>query len=160
MRNWFKKKKRQIIADELSKTPLRRIDYDAKIMVAWGQAIEGNQDILQWLNDNGYEELVRATYAIYLKEKDREWLQMNGYAHLLAMINAAEGNESAQQWLRTHNFEILYHIAMAVEDEPESFKWLNKHTTPDIFMLAKSIKKVKDQIEFGNNDIYSFGRET
>lgn len=160
MRNWFKKKKRQIIANELSKTPLNRIDYPPKIILAWCKAIEGNNEILQWLNDNGYEELVRATYAIFLKDEDREWLQNNGYAHLLAMINAAEGNESAQQWLMTHNFEILYHIALAVEDDQESFKWLNIHTTQDIFLLAKSIKKVKDGIEFGNNDIYTFGRET
>lgn len=160
MPNWFKKKKRQIIANELSKTPLKRIDYPPKIILAWCKAIEGNNEILQWLNDNGYEELVRATYAIFLKDEDREWLQNNGYAHLLAMINAAEGNESAQQWLMTHNFEILYHIALAVEDDQESFKWLNIHTTQDIFLLAKSIKKVKDGIEFGNNDIYTFGRET
>ncbi len=159
MRNWFRTKKRQINANALSKIPLKRIDYDARIILAWAKAIEGNKKILQWLNDNGFEELVRATYAIYLKQEDRDWLQANGYAHLLAMINAAEGNESAQQWLKTHNFEILYHIALAVEEEQESFAWLGKHAPPDIFILTQSIKKVKDQIEFGNNDMYTYGRE-
>ena len=42
------------MAEELSKVPLQRIDYDAKIIVAWSKAIEGNKDILNWLDENGY----------------------------------------------------------------------------------------------------------
>ena len=41
------------MAEELSKVPLQRIDYDAKIIVAWSKAIEGNKDILNWLDENG-----------------------------------------------------------------------------------------------------------
>ena len=159
MRNWFKKKKREIIADELSKTPLQRIDYPAKIIVAWSKAIEGSDEFVLWLNDNGYKELAMATYAIYLKDEARDWLQNNGYAHLLAMINAAEGNESAQKWLLVHNFEVLYHIAMAVEDEQDSFKWLGQNAPADIFILTQSIKRIKDQIEENHNDIHTFRQD-
>lgn len=156
MLSWFKKKKREIVASELSSTPLKRIDYPAKIIVAWSKAIEGNDEIMLWLKENGYMELFMATYAIYLKEEARNWLQENGYAHLLAMINAAEGNESAQKWLLVHDFEILYHIAMAVEDEHSSFEWLGKNAPADIFILTKTIKKIKDQIEENHNDVHSF----
>lgn len=156
MANWFKKKKREIIASELSSTPLKRIDYPAKIIVAWSKAIEGNDEIMLWLKENGYKELFMATYAIYLKDEARNWLQENGYAHLLAMINAAEGNESAQKWLLVHDFEILYHIAMAIEDEQASFKWITKNAPADIFILTKTIKKIKDQIEENHNDVHSF----
>lgn len=156
MLSWFKKKKREIVASELSSTPLKRIDYPAKIIVAWSKAIEGNDEIMLWLKENGYMELFMATYAIYLKEEARNWLQENGYAHLLAMINAAEGNESAQKWLLVHDFEILYHIAMAVEDEYTSFEWLGNNAPADIFILTKTIKKIKDQIEENHNDVHSF----
>lgn len=156
MANWFKKKKREIIATELSKTKLQNIDYPPKIILAWAKATEGNDDIMLWLKENGYKELFMATYAIYLKEEARDWLQNNGFAHLLAMINAAEGNKSAQQWLQVHNFEILYHIAMAVENEKESWDWLGAYAPADLFLLAKSFKKVKDQIEENHNDIHSF----
>lgn len=159
MRNWFKKKKREIIASELSKTKLQPIDYSAKIIVAWSKAIEGNDDFMFWLKDNGYEELTMATYAIYLKEEARDWLQSNGYAHLLAMINAAEGNSSAQKWLLVHDFEILYHIAMAVEDEQESWAWLAKNAPADLFILAQTIKRVKDKIEENHNDIHTFRKD-
>lgn len=159
MAGWFKKKKREIIAKDLSKTALKRIDYPPKILLAWSRAIEGNDDIMFWLKNNGYEELVMATYAIYLKDEARNWLQSNGYAHLLAMINAGEGNESAQQWLLVHNFEVLYHIAMVVEDDQNSFKWLGDNAPVDVFLLAKSIKKIKDQIENNHNDIHSFRQD-
>ena len=92
---WLRKKKRKIIASDLTKTTLKRIDYPPKIILAWSKAIEGNNDLMFWLKENGYEELSMATFAIYLKDEARDWLQNNGYAHLLAMINAAEGNQSA-----------------------------------------------------------------
>lgn len=159
MINWFKRKKREINATELSKIQLHSIDYPAKIILAWSKAIEGNDDILFWLKNNGYEELVMATYAIYLKDEARDWLQANGYAHLLAMVNACEGNESAQKWLETHDFQILHHIALAVDHDDDSVNWLMKNTTPDLILLAMSIRKVKDQIEENHNDIHSFGKD-
>ena len=159
MANWFKKKKREIIAKDLSKTALKRIDYPPKIILAWCKAIEGNDELMLWLKQNGYEELTMATFAIYLKEDARNWLQDNGYAHLLALINAAEGNESAQQWLKIHDFEILYHVAMAVESEKNSWDWLGKNAPVDLFLLAKSIKKIKDKIEENHNDIHTFRQD-
>lgn len=160
MASWFgKKKKREVNPADMQKTGLKPIDYHPKIILAWAKAVEGNDDLLLWLKENGYNELVMATYAIYLKEEARQWLQQNGYAHLLAFINGAEGNESAQHWLNVHGFEILYHMALAVEDDQNSWAWLSKHVTADMFLLTKSIKKVKDQIEENHNDIHTFRKD-
>ena len=155
---WFSKKRKHKV-NELTKHEVKPINYSAKIIIAWSKAIEGSDEFMLWLKDNGYIELVMATYAIYLKDDARAWLPKNGYPHLLAMINGAEGNESAQHWLKTHGFDILYHIALAVEDEQESFIWLGENAPADIFMLAKSIKKIKDQIEENHNDIHSFRQD-
>lgn len=160
MASWFgKKKKREVRPENQQKTPLQPIDYHPKIILAWSKAIEGSDELLLWLKENGYDELVMATYAIYLKDEAREWLQQNGYAHLLAFINAAEGNESAQKWLSVHGFELLYHMALAIENEQESWTWLSKNVTPDLFLLTQTIKKVKDQIEENHNDIHSFRKD-
>lgn len=160
MFGFFKKNKtRQISVDQLKTTQLKSIDYEAKIILAWAKAIDGNDDIMLWLKENGYEELFMATYAIYLKDEARDWLQKNGYAHLMAFINAAEGNESAQKWLFTHQFDLLYHMALAIEDEPNSWNWLNQHASQDLFYLTKTIKKVKDKIEENHNDIHSFRKD-
>lgn len=160
MLSWFKKDKtRKIQPESLQVTELKPINYHPKVILAWAKAIDRNNDLLLWLKDNGYEELVMASYAIYLKEEARVWLQKNGYAHLMAFINAAEGNESAQNWLLVHQFDTLYHMAMAIESEEASWTWLGNNVTPDLFLLTQTIKKVKDQIEENHNDVHSFGRD-
>lgn len=159
MWNPFKKK---INDDELEKhvnSSIKSIDYPAKIILAWAKAIEGHQDLLKWLNENGYEELVMATYAIKLKQEAREWLTQNGYAHLMAFINAAEGNEKALKWLYAHQFHLLYYMALAIEDDQEAWKWLKTKSTQDIFLLTITIKRIKDQIEENHNDVHSFGKD-
>lgn len=160
MFGFFKKNKtREITPDQLKSTQLKSIDYDPKIILAWTKAIEGSDDIMLWLKENGYKELFMATYAIYLKEEARDWLSKNGYAHLMAFINAAEGNESALKWLQVHQFDLLYHMAEAIENEETSWKWLIQHSSQDIFILTKTIKTVKDKIEENHNDIHSFRKD-
>lgn len=160
MFGFFKKNKtRQIDPSQMQKATLKSIAYDAKIILAWSQAVDGNDDIMEWLKDNGYPELFMATHAIYLKNEARDWLVQNGYAHLMAFINAAEGNESAQKWLQVHQFDLLYHMALAIEDEQESWAWLKQNATQDLFILALKIKEVKDKIEENHNDIHSFRRD-
>lgn len=161
MLNWFKKNEKALPkkAEDVQKVLVKPIDYHPKIILAWAKAIEGNDDLMLWLKDNGFPELTMATYAIYLREEARDWLTQNGYPHLMAMIHAAEGNEMAQKWLLAHDFMILYHIAMAVENDEESWVWLGKNVTADMFILAQAIKKVKDQIEENHNDVHSFRKD-
>lgn len=158
MASWFNRKKK-VTQKDISKVELKSIDYPAKIILAWSKAIEGNDEFLLWLKDNGYPELVMATYAIYLKEDARDWLTANGYAHLMAFINAAEGVESAQNWLLRNKMDLLYHMAMAIEGENESFQWIGANAPADIFILTQSIKTVKDKIEENHNDIHTFRKD-
>lgn len=141
------------------KAVVKVLNYHPKIILAWAKAIEGNDELGKWLNENGYKELVIATAAIKLNTEARDWLMENGYPHLMAMINAAEGIESAQKWLLKNKYTLLYHIAMAVEDEKESWIWLKKQATPDVIILAQNIKIVKDKIDENHNDIHSFRKD-
>ena len=160
MLNWFRKKDKTTRAvGQQAIVPMKPIDYPPKIILAWAKAIEGNDEIVVWLKENGYEELTMATYAIYLKEPAREWLTKNGYPQLMAFINAAEGNEKAQRWLLLHDFEILHYMSLAIDDDQDAWKWLGENVTADLFLLAQSIKKVKDKIEEKHNDVHSFGKD-
>jgi hypothetical protein len=134
-------------------------DYPAKIVLAWAKAVDGDEKFVLWLNENGYSELVMATYAIYLKDEAREWLMNNGYPHLMALINAAEGNKKAQAWLLANKMELYFHMAMAIEDDMRSWVWIQNKCGIEVFILTKSIKKIKDQIEENHNDIHTFGKD-
>jgi hypothetical protein len=58
-----------------------------------------------------------------------------------------------------HGFELLYHVSCAADGEMTSFGWLKANADPTLFLLARMIKKLKDQIEFNHNDMYSFGKD-
>ncbi len=136
-----------------------QLNYPPKILLAWCKAMEGHSDLGKFLLDNGYQELFYLTHALLLKQEARDWLMKNGYPHLMAMVNAAEGNQSALHWLEVHGFELLYHVADAVEGEMESFDWIKMNSNETIFIVAKTIKRLKDEIEFNHNDMHSFGKD-
>lgn len=159
MRLFGKKKTRQVSIEETTKVKVLPFEYHPKIILAWAKALEGNAEILNYLHENGFEELVMATHAIRLKEKARKWLLNNGYSHVMAMINAAEGNEQALKWLQMNGFEVFYNMALAIDHHIEGFEWLKKNATQDIFILTKSIQKVKDEIEEMHNDIHIKSRD-
>ncbi len=143
--------------DRPQKAIVKPFSYPPKIILAWAKAIEGNTEILNFLNDNGYKELVMATHAIRLKDEARDWLMKNGYPHVFAMINAAEGNAEALKWLQLNKMDVFYNMALAIDHENEGFEWLKRHATQDIFLLTKSIQKVKDEIEERHNDVHIRG---
>ncbi len=136
------------------KLTIKPFEYHPKIILAWAKAVEGNQELLNYLINNDFKELVMATYAIQLKDKARDWLMNNGYPHVMAMINAAEGNEEALDWLKKNKFDLFYNMALAIDGENEGLIWIRKNCSPEIFLLTTSIKKVKDDIEEYNNDLH------
>lgn len=148
----FRKRKKNEKAER--KKIIKNFEYHPKIILAWTKALEGNEDLLNYLKDNGFPELYMATYAIRLKDEARNWLIDNGFPHIMAMINAAEGNESAQKWLIDNNFKLLHAMSLAVDGHPEGFAYLRKFSSQEIFILTTVIKEIKDEIEENHNDIH------
>ena len=153
------KKTKGQITTPIQAAPLEDIQYPSLVFIAWSKAVEGNEDIQNWLKENGYPELYMATFAILLKDEARNWLIENGYAHIMAMINGAEGNLKAQEWLLKNGFEMLYHMSLAIDHEDNSWFWLAKYASPEIRILTKSIQRIKDEIEENHNDMHSIGKD-
>lgn len=150
----FNKNKKKTAVEKPTKVEVHPFNYHPKIILAWAKGIEGNTDLLNYLLENGFKELVMASHAIRLKDKARNWLMKNGYPHIMAMINGAEGNKQALNWLLKNNFLLLYNMAIAIDGEAKGFHWINKNSSQEYFLLTKIIKDVKDEIEEGHNDIH------
>src|SRR5690554_2985820 len=129
--NRNKKEEMKGTRQKASKVQIKPFEYHPKIILAWAKGIEGHSDLLKYLLDNGYKELVMATHAIRLKDKARTWLMKNGYPHVMAFINAAEGNKQALNWLLKNNFVLFYNMAIAIEGDPQGFKWINQNSTQE-----------------------------
>jgi P2-related tail formation protein len=143
------------MADSVKYKPLV---YPAKILLAWGEAIVGNNEIRDWLAKNGYPELYTFVFALNLKQDARDWLMKNKYPHLIALIQGVERNKNALAWLKNNKFEVLYHMALAGDGETSSLIWL-KNNQRDFAHLALKIKERKDQIQLDHDDVHRMSTE-
>tara|TARA_B100000900_G_C20445059_1_gene660653 strand:+ start:100 stop:531 length:432 start_codon:yes stop_codon:yes gene_type:complete len=134
-----------------NKIPLKPILYPNKILIAWKEAISGNEEIRDWLMKSKYKELGIFCFALNNDKSSRKWLFENGYAHLLATIEGTEGKEDALVWLQKNNYILLFHVARSADSYVESKKWLKEN---DKLMLAISLQMeyIKDEIEDKNID--------
>ena len=134
-----------------NKVSLKPILYPNKILIAWKEAMSGNEEIRNWLMKSKYKELGIFCFALNNDKSSRKWLFENGYAHLLATIEGTEGKEDALVWLQKNNYMLLFHVARSADSYVESKKWLKEN---DKLMLAISLQMeyIKDEIEDKNID--------
>jgi hypothetical protein len=135
------------------KTHLRATSYPVKVLVAWGEAIDGKKNLRDWLAKNGYPELAVFCFALKNETSAQDWLVKNGYPQFVALIKAIEGEKSAREWLLKYNFEILFHIAAAADGDISSKRFL-LNTDRVYAGLANKMGRVKDDIDWSNNSIH------
>lgn len=148
----FRNKKNEL-AKSAQPQKMQVTAYPIKILVAWGEAIDGNQKLKDWLIKNKFEELGMFCYALRNDSKAQNWLMKNGYPHFVALIKGIEGDKQAREWLAKNNFEILYHMSLAADGNIDAKRFLLTHDKV-YAALAKKMEKVKNDIEWGNNDIH------
>lgn len=156
---FFKKRKKNKTPIEQRVTPLKPLNYNAKTILGWSEAIAGNTKIRDWFAENGFEELSVFCYALLLKDDARDWLMTNGYAHLMACIHAVEEDKAALEWLDRYEFHTLKNIALAGRGEKEGYQWIKENLSVEYFILAQKIQEIKDEIELNHNDIHKFGKD-
>lgn len=156
LKNWWAGDKKK---GPKQPVPMKPITYPSKIILAWNESLKGNQEISQWLLENGYKELIMASSAIFLRDEARNWLMENGYPHLMAFINASEGNEKARKWLEHQKLNELLHMSLAIDNDKKGWEWLRVNSTEDIFLLCKTINQIKNRIEENHNDIHSIHKD-
>lgn len=130
------------------------LEYPAKVILAWAEAIRGNRDIRDWLITNGYPELGLFVFALHNKNEARQWLMDNGHEALMALINGAEGNKNAILWLRKYNLDVMEKMALAGDNREEALIWLVENGYPDLARVASVIRNVKNEIDTNNNDMH------
>ena len=135
-----------------------RLEYPAKVLIAWGEAISGNREIRDWLIKNGYPELGIFTFALRNKQDARAWLMKNGPAHLMAVITGIEGDEAALKWLDTHGMHVLKHVALTGDGDQDAFKWLVQNGHRELAVIGTKMNKVKRDLDDQYGDYHGAGR--
>ena len=129
---------------------IRSLNYPAKILLAWKEAIGGNKEIRSFLLKSKYKELGVFCFALINDKSSREWLLKNNYAHLLALIHGVEGKTDAWYWLKKNEFTKLFHMARGGDSWKESLDWL-KERDKILYGITLQMEKIKDEIDEKNN---------
>lgn len=135
------------------------MEYPAKVLLAWGEAISGHSGLRDWLIKNGYPELGVFVFAMHHKEDARKWLLENGHPQLMAMLGGVEGDKRALQWLDDHGMGVLKHMALAGDGDEPAFQWLVDHGHKELAVIAMKINKVKREIDDDHNDPHKYSRD-
>jgi hypothetical protein len=86
------------------------LKYPAEILLAFGEAIDGQKTFLDWLMKNGYPELGALATAVRGSEEAFLWLMKNGYPDLAALDSAIDGREKAYHWLKATWLFLLHRV--------------------------------------------------
>jgi len=135
------------------------LDYSNKILLAWSEAVSGNNKIRDWLTTNGYPELGIFCYALRNKDSARKWLLENGFPHLMAFINGAEGNGQAIDWLNLHGFSDLAKMALAADNDAAAMTHVEANFSREMILLTHKIRFVKNRIDAENEDVHKFSKD-
>ena len=106
------------------------MQYPAKVLLAWGEAISGNREIRDWLMQNGYPELALTCHALHLDDSARSWLMANQHPHLMALVSGSEGDAQAIQWMEKFGFNYLKDVALGADNDDEASVLLDRRFRP------------------------------
>ena len=133
-----------------------RLEYPAKVLLAWGEAISGHAGLRDWLTTHGYPELGIFTFALRNKPDARKWLLDKGHPHLPAVITGVEGDEQALQWLDRHGMHVLNQLALAGDGDEAAFQWLVDQGHRELAVIGRKIHKVKTDMDEDYRDPHKY----
>ncbi len=126
------------------------LNYQPKIILAFGETISGNNEILNWLLKNGYGELAALSYSIRGSQEAFTWLMNNGYTHFAALDSAIDNDVKAYKWLKEHQYPFLIIFADACHGNKEAMDFMVRKNLTGMLRVTQKIR------EFRDNQIYDY----
>ncbi|MCD6178439.1 MAG: hypothetical protein J7K39_00895 [Bacteroidales bacterium] len=118
--------------------------YPTKILLAFTEAVGGNEDLFEWLLKNGYSELALLSKSLRGGEVSNQILIQKKFPQFAAFDAAIHGDVKAIIWLKKHNFIFLIRLADASRGTEIALNWFKKQDLKIFIMLAKKIKSFVD----------------
>gem|GEM_PF-131796 len=128
--------------------------YEPKILVALGEAIDGNYEIHKWLLENDYPELAALASSLQADIDAFQWLMKNGFNHFAAFSNAIDEDTEAYKWLARYEFRLLVLMVDAAYLNPSAIEILKKEKLELLLRIALKIRKLKEAQHLDYNFYY------
>lgn len=129
-------------------------NLDPKLIMAFVEALDGNQQIFRWLLVNR-RELAALVSCMHHQEDAQKWLMSNGFPHYAAFASAIDGKEEPYKWLAANGFELLCVIVDAAYEKQEAIDLLNRRQLQIFVIMARRIRQVKQKQAWDYEDYHS-----
>ncbi len=129
--------------------------YPTKILIAFGEALDGNIEIYKWLLNNGFPELAALCSAIHASRDALSWL-LKHHPILAILSNAIDGEKHAINWLIKHQQDFLLKFADACNSDQQAKKWFAENNLDIFNTLANKINEVLKQQKRDRFDYHKF----
>ncbi len=118
--------------------------YPTKILLAFTEAVGGNEDLFEWLLKNKYPELAILSKSLRGGEVSNQILIQKKTPQFAAFDAAIHGDIRALVWLKKHNFIFLIRLADAARGTAVALDWFESKNLKIFVLLAKKIKSFND----------------
>jgi len=125
------------------------LDYEPKILMAWGESLKGDRKFSNFLMTNGFQELAALTAAIHSDTEALDWLLKSNYPEFGVLSDAIDGEDKAIEWLEKYHCDFLSKFAAACRKEDDAIRWFVDNKL-DIFILI--IRTIHDILLFQSWD--------
>ena len=130
------------------------LDYDPKIIIAWGESLKGDQKFNRFLMANGFPELAALTNAIHSDTDALKWLFESGYPEFGVLSDAIDDEDEAIAWLERYHCDFLSKFAAACRKDDAAIKWFVDNNLEIFIRIIKTIHDILLYQSWDSSDVH------
>jgi len=130
------------------------LDYDVKILLAWGESLKGDGRFTDFLLHNGFPELAALTNAIHSDTDALKWLMDNGYPEFAILSDAIDDEDEAIEWLERYHCDFLSKFAAACRKDDEAIRWFVEQDLKLFILIIRTIHDILLFQSWDSSDVH------
>jgi len=121
--------------------------YPTKILLAFTEAVGGNEQLFEWLLKNDFPELALLSKSLRGGVRSNELLIIQNFPQFAAFDAAIHADPKAIVWLKKNDFIFLIRLAEASQGKKIALDWFENNNLKIFVMLARKIKSfIENQV--------------
>ncbi len=130
------------------------LDYEPKIIIAWGESLKGKRKFTDFLMTNGFPELAALSNAINSDLEALKWLMANGYPEFAILSDAIDDEDLAIEWLKRYHCDFLSTFAAACRKDDAAIKWFVDNKLDVFILIIKTIHDILLQQSYDSSNVH------
>lgn len=135
------------------------LDYEPKILLAFGESLKGDRKFTNFLMANGFPELAALSSAILSDTEALDWLiKKSNYPEFGVLSNAIDGEDNAIAWLERYHCDFLSRFAAACRKDDEAIKWFVDNHLDIFILMIRTIHDILLHQSWDSSDVHRMRR--